>query len=196
MKRGKRILTILLTLCVAFTMMPLAEIAGMTAYAADGKGAEGEYLNVPAKFDKEIDISKVTGDIVIKDSKTYRHRKLRNPQRRTKRCRRAVIHFQREHCHIPGIYHKDKAVENTYQRSQNFYIGKCFRRHFRYKNIYMNMLFAGIGYAHPQKAGYQNAVGGNFHNPFRRRIQQAAGDNLPDNTEGTVKHEHTGNNAD
>ena len=72
MKRGKRILTILLTLCVAFTMMPLAEIAGMTAYAADGKGAEGEYLNVPAKFDKEIDISKVTGDIVIKDSKTYR----------------------------------------------------------------------------------------------------------------------------
>ena len=72
MKTGKRILTILLTLCVAFTMMPLTDIAGMTAYAADGKGAEGEYLDVPAKFDKEIDISKVTGDIVIKDSKTYR----------------------------------------------------------------------------------------------------------------------------
>ena len=72
MKTGKRILTILLTLCVVFTMMPLADIAGMTAYAADGKGVEREYLNVPAKFDKEIDISKVTGDIVIKDSKTYR----------------------------------------------------------------------------------------------------------------------------
>lgn len=72
MKTGKRILTILLTLCVAFTMMPLAGVEGMTAYAADGKGAEGEYLNVPAKFDKEIDISKVTGDIVITDSKTYR----------------------------------------------------------------------------------------------------------------------------
>ena len=72
MKTGKRILTILLTLCVAFTMMPLAGIEGMTAYAADGKGAEGEYLNVPTKFDKEIDISKVSGDIVIKDSKTYR----------------------------------------------------------------------------------------------------------------------------
>ena len=36
------------------------------------KALRGEYLNVPAKFDKEIDISKVTGDIVIKDSKTYR----------------------------------------------------------------------------------------------------------------------------
>ena len=72
MKTGKRILTILLTLCVVFTMMPLADIAGMTAYAADGKGVEGEYLDVPTKFDKEIDISKVTGDIVIKDSKTYR----------------------------------------------------------------------------------------------------------------------------
>lgn len=72
MKRGKRILTILLTLCVAFTMMPLAGIEGMTAYAADGKGAEGEYLDIPNKFDKEIDISKVSGDIVIKDSKTYR----------------------------------------------------------------------------------------------------------------------------
>ena len=36
MKTGKRILTILLTLCVVFTMMPLADIAGMTAYAADG----------------------------------------------------------------------------------------------------------------------------------------------------------------
>lgn len=72
MKTGKRILTILLTLCVVFTMMPLADIAGMTAYAADGKGVEGEYLDVPTKFDKEIDISKVTGDIVINDSKTYR----------------------------------------------------------------------------------------------------------------------------
>ena len=72
MKTGKRILTILLTLCVAFTMMPLAGIEGMTAYAADGKGAEGEYLDIPNKFDKEIDISKVSGDIVIKDSKTYR----------------------------------------------------------------------------------------------------------------------------
>ena len=72
MKTGKRILTILLTLCVVFTMMPLADIAGMTAYAADGKGVEGEYLDVPTKFDKEIDISKVNGDIVIKDSKTYR----------------------------------------------------------------------------------------------------------------------------
>lgn len=72
MKRGKRILTILLTLCVAFTMMPLAGIEGMTAYAADGKGVEGEYLDIPNKFDKEIDISKVSGDIVIKDSKTYR----------------------------------------------------------------------------------------------------------------------------
>lgn len=72
MKTGKRILTILLTLCVAFTMMPLTGVEGMTAYAADGKGAEGEYLNVPTKFDKEIDISKVSGDIVIKDSKTYR----------------------------------------------------------------------------------------------------------------------------
>ena len=72
MKRGKRILTILLTLCVAFTMMPLAGIEGMTAYAAAGKGAEGEYLDIPNKFDKEIDISKVSGDIVIKDSKTYR----------------------------------------------------------------------------------------------------------------------------
>ena len=41
MKTGKRILTILLTLCVVFTMMPLADIAGMTAYAADGKGVEG-----------------------------------------------------------------------------------------------------------------------------------------------------------
>ena len=46
MKTGKRILTILLTLCVVFTMMPLADIAGMTAYAADGKGVEREYLNV------------------------------------------------------------------------------------------------------------------------------------------------------
>lgn len=72
MKRGKRISTILLTLCVAFTMMPLAGIEGMTAYAADGKGVEGEYLDIPNKFDKEIDISKVSGDIVIKDSKTYR----------------------------------------------------------------------------------------------------------------------------
>ena len=72
MKTGKRILTILLTLCVVFTMMPLADTAGMTAYAADGKGVEGEYLDVPTKFDKEIDISKVTGDIVINDSKTYR----------------------------------------------------------------------------------------------------------------------------
>ena len=72
MKTGKRILTILLTLCVVFTMMPLAGIEGMTAYAAAGKGAEGEYLDIPNKFDKEIDISKVSGDIVIKDSKTYR----------------------------------------------------------------------------------------------------------------------------
>lgn len=61
MKRGKRILTILLTLCVAFMMMPLAGIEGMTAYAAAGKGAEGEYLDIPNKFDKEIDISKVSG---------------------------------------------------------------------------------------------------------------------------------------
>lgn len=72
MKTGKRILTILLTLCVVFTMMPLAGSAGLAAYAADGKGAEGEYLDIPNKFDKEIDISKVSGDIVIKDSKTYR----------------------------------------------------------------------------------------------------------------------------
>ncbi len=35
MKTGKRILTILLTLCVVFTMMPLADIAGMTAYAEE-----------------------------------------------------------------------------------------------------------------------------------------------------------------
>ena len=72
MKTGKRILTILLTLCVVFTMMPLADTAGMTAYAADGKGVEGEYLDVPTKFDKEIDLSKESGDVVIKDSKTYR----------------------------------------------------------------------------------------------------------------------------
>ena len=72
MQTKHRILTVLLALCVAFTMMPLAGIAGLAAYAADGKGAEGEYLNVPAKFDQEIDISKVSGDIVIKDSKTYR----------------------------------------------------------------------------------------------------------------------------
>ena len=72
MRLHRRVLTILLTLCVAFTMMPLTGVEGMTAYAADGKGAEGEYLNVPTKFDKEIDISKVSGDIVIKDSKTYR----------------------------------------------------------------------------------------------------------------------------
>ena len=68
MKTGKRILTILLTLCVVFTMMPLADTAGMTAYAADGKGVEGEYLDVPTKFDKEIDLSKESGDVVIKDS--------------------------------------------------------------------------------------------------------------------------------
>ena len=72
MRLHRRILMILLILCVAFAMMPLGAAAGMTAYAADGKGAEGEYLNVPTKFDKEIDISKVSGDIVIKDSKTYR----------------------------------------------------------------------------------------------------------------------------
>ena len=72
MQTKQRILTVLLALCVAFTMMPLAGITGLAAYAADGKGAEGEYLNVPAKFDQEIDISKVSGDIVIKDSKTYR----------------------------------------------------------------------------------------------------------------------------
>ena len=72
MQTKHRILTVLLALCVAFTMMPLAGIAGLAAYAADGKGAEGEYLDIPNKFDKEIDISKVTGDIVIKDSKTYR----------------------------------------------------------------------------------------------------------------------------
>ena len=72
MQTKHRILTVLLALCVAFTMMPLAGITGLAAYAADGKGAEGEYLNVPAKFDQEIDISKVSGDIVIKDSKTYR----------------------------------------------------------------------------------------------------------------------------
>lgn len=72
MKRGKRILTILLTLCVAFTMMPIAGIAGMTAYAEEGKGAEKEYLDVPTKFDQEIDLSKQTGDVVIKDSKIYR----------------------------------------------------------------------------------------------------------------------------
>ena len=40
MKRGKRISTILLTLCVAFTMMPLAGIEGMTAYAADGNSEQ------------------------------------------------------------------------------------------------------------------------------------------------------------
>ena len=72
MRLHRRVLAILLTLCVAFTMMPLAGIEGMTAYAEEGKGAEKEYLDVPAKFDKEIDISKVTGDIVINDSKTYR----------------------------------------------------------------------------------------------------------------------------
>ncbi len=72
MRLHRRVLAILLTLCVAFTMMPLAGIEGMTAYAEEGKGAEKEYLDVPTKFDQEIDISKVTGDIVIKDSKTYR----------------------------------------------------------------------------------------------------------------------------
>lgn len=72
MKMKKRLFAILLALCVTFTMMPLAGIAGLAAYASDGKGAEGEYLDIPNKFDKEIDISKVSGDIVIKDSKTYR----------------------------------------------------------------------------------------------------------------------------
>lgn len=43
-------------------------IEGMTAYTADGKGVE-EIFGCSIKFDKEIDISKVTGDIVIKDSK-------------------------------------------------------------------------------------------------------------------------------
>ena len=52
MQTKQRILTVLLALCVAFTMMPLAGITGLAAYAADGKGAEGEYLNVPAKFDQ------------------------------------------------------------------------------------------------------------------------------------------------
>ena len=72
MKTRKRILTILLTLCVVFTMMPLAGIEGMTAYAEEGKGAEKEYLDVPTKFDQEIDLSKQTGDVVIRDSKIYR----------------------------------------------------------------------------------------------------------------------------
>ena len=41
MQTKQRILTVLLALCVAFTMMPLAGITGLAAYAADGKGAEG-----------------------------------------------------------------------------------------------------------------------------------------------------------
>ena len=58
MKTGKRILTILLTLCVVFTMMPLAGAAGLAAYAADGKGAEGNIWTFQINLTRKLTSAK------------------------------------------------------------------------------------------------------------------------------------------
>ena len=57
----KRILAVLLIICMVLTLLPT------TASAAE----TGAMDNIPAKFDVEIDLCNRTSDINIKDSKTY-----------------------------------------------------------------------------------------------------------------------------
>ena len=57
----KRILAVLLIICMVLTLLPT------TASAAE----TGAMDNIPAKFDVEIDLCGRTSDINIKDSKTY-----------------------------------------------------------------------------------------------------------------------------
>lgn len=57
----KRILSILLTLCMVLCLVPTTVSAAET----------GAMDNIPAKFDVEIDLCNRTSDINIKDSKTY-----------------------------------------------------------------------------------------------------------------------------
>ena len=59
----KRILSILLALCMLFCLVPT------TAFAADE--LPDVKLSVPTKFDKTVDLTKQNGELKIKDSNTY-----------------------------------------------------------------------------------------------------------------------------
>ncbi|WP_443655712.1 hypothetical protein, partial [Eshraghiella crossota] len=59
----KRILSILLTLCMVLCLVPI------TVFAA-GELPDVK-LSVPTTFDKIVDLTKQNGELKIKDSKTY-----------------------------------------------------------------------------------------------------------------------------